>query len=211
MRNFCFICLLLITARLAFSQTQGGFIPEELLRPSRGEAPRYPVDTVIGELGQGRASASAYTFADVVVSALFRGRLDHPVLKPVSVSMQQSYMSALEMIEPKSYRIGGGREEADGAVSFMVRFIGRDYGITGELFIRFEAVQTEIEEKLDDELDEELNDEPDEELAQEPVEKREPAGNWIFEDLILEEASDLNVEQIESRNRYDFSPYERFF
>jgi len=188
MRKVCFISLLIILPSLAFSQTNGGFIPEELLRPARGEALRYPIDTVIGELGQGRASASAYTFADVVVSALFRGRIDHPALKPVSVSMQQSYMSALDMIDRRSYRIGGGREEADGAVSFMVRFIGRDYGITGELFIRFEAIETELE---DDEG--EIN------------------GNWIFEDLILEEAVDLEVEQKESLNRYDFSPYERFF
>jgi len=188
MRKLFFICLLLLMPHLSFSQTRDGSIPEELLRPLRGEALRYPIDTVIGELGQGRASASAYTFADVVISALFRGRIDHPTLSPISVSMQQSYMSALEMIEPKSYRIGGGREETDGAVSFMVRFIGRDYGITGELFIRFEAIETEIE---DDE--------------------GEVNGNWVFEDLILEEAADLESEQNESLHRYDFSPYERFF
>jgi len=187
MRKVYFIYLLLILPSLSFSQTGGGFIPEELLRPARGEAPRYPIDTVIGELGQGRASASAYTFADVVVSALFSGRIDHPVLSPVSASMQQSYMSALETVNPGSYRIGGGREEADGAVSFMVRFIGRDYGITGELFIRFEALQAESDDES------EIN------------------GNWIFEDLILEEARNLESERKESLNRYDFSPYERFF
>jgi len=187
MSFFCITCLIFLIPFLAFSQANDSFIPEELLRPARGETPRYPIDTVIGELGRGRASASAYTFAEVVVSAFFRGRIDHPALSPVSVSMQQSYMSALDMIDRRSYRIGGGREEADGAVSFMVRFIGRDYGITGELFIRFEAIETE----LDDEG--EIN------------------GNWIFEDLILEEAVDLEVEQKESLNRYDFSPYERFF
>jgi len=173
------IYLLLIIPALAFSQTRGGFIPEELLRPSRGETPRYPVDTVIGELGRGRASAAAYTFASSVVSALFSKRIDHPALSSVSASLQQSYMSALDNISPRSYRIGGGREEADGAVSFMIRFIGREYGITGELFIRYET--------------------------------SDAVGNWVFEDLILEEARELENERQESTNRYDFSPYERFY
>jgi hypothetical protein len=188
MRKLSFICLLLIIPAFAFSQGSG-FIPEELLRPGRGEAPRYPVDTVIGELGQSRASAAAYTYANTVVSALFSGRIDHPAFSSLSTSIQQNYMSALDAIGPRNYRIGGGREEADGAVSFMVRFLGREYGVTGELFIRYvtRQVQTEGEGET------------------------ETVGNWVFEDLILEEAKDLESEQQESANRYDFSPYEGFF
>ncbi|MDR2922901.1 MAG: hypothetical protein LBU85_06135, partial [Treponema sp.] len=58
------IGLLFFVHVFAFAQNNsgegGGYIgsiPEELLRPRRGEAPRYPVDTVIGELGQGKAQA----------------------------------------------------------------------------------------------------------------------------------------------------------
>jgi len=186
MRKLSLIYLLLFIPAFAFSQS-GGFIPEELLRPGRGEAPRYPIDTVIGELGQGKASASAYAYANTVISALFSGRIDHPAFSSLSASMQTSYMSALDAIGPRSYRIGGGREETDGAVSFMVRFIGREYGITGELFIRYVTTQIEVGEEI------------------------ETIGSWVFEELILEDAKDLETEQQESENRYDFSPYERFF
>jgi len=186
MRKFGLICLFLIIPVFTFSQS-GGFIPEELLRPGRGEAPRYPIDTVIGELGQGKASASAYAYANIIISALFTGRIDHPAFSSLSSSLQTSYMSALDAIGPRSFRIGGGREEADGAVSFMIRFIGREYGITGELFIRY--VTREIQNG----------------------EESETVGNWVFEELIMEEAKDLESEQQESVNRYDFSPYERFF
>jgi hypothetical protein len=186
MRGIGIFCLLIFLPAFAFSQSSG-VIPEELLRPGRGEAPRYPIDTVIGELGQGKASASAYAYANTVISALFSGRIDHPAFSSLSADMQTSYMSALDAIGPRSYRIGGGREEADGAVSFMVRFIGREYGITGELFIRY--VTREIQNG----------------------EETETVGNWVFEELILEEAKDLESEQQESANRYDFSPYERFF
>jgi len=186
MRNIFFICLFLITPAFMFSQTRGGFIPEDLLRPGRGES-RYPADTVIGELGQGRASTAAYACANSAAGALFSGRPDHSALSSVSASMRESHIRALDAISPRSYRIGGGREEADGSVSFMVRFIGREYGITGELFVRYitRRIQT--------------------------GEGSAVAGNWIFEDLILEEAKDRESEQQESVNRYDFSPYERFF
>ena len=183
MRNVFFICLLLITQVFAFSQTRGGFIPEELLRPGRGEALRYPVDTVIGELGQGRASASAYAYANSAAGALFSGRLDHPALSSLNANLRESSMRALDSIDPRSYRVGGGREEPDGAVSFMVRFIGREYGITGELFIRYVTVRVH----------------------------EGSAGSWVFEDLILEEAKDRESERREPSGRYDFSPYERFF
>jgi hypothetical protein len=84
-------------------------------------------------------------------------------------------------ISPTNYRIGGGRQEADGAFSFLVRFFGRDYGISGELYIR---------------------------LSTRP---NRPSGTWIFEELLFDEARNREVEQQESIYRYDFNPYERFF
>jgi len=115
-----------------------GSIPEELLRPRRGEAPRYPVDTVIGELGQGKASAAAYAFARSVAAGLVTGRMDHPGLAAINPAMLEGYLAALGRINPQNYRLGGGRNEPDGAVSFLVRFIGRERAITGELFVRLE-------------------------------------------------------------------------
>ena len=192
MKVFDIICMIFLISAFAVSQEQEdrvwrGSIPEELLRPGRGEAPRYPVDTVIGELGQGRASAAAFAYANSAASALFMRQIDHPALSSVSAGVRESYMSALDTVNPHSYRIGGGREEADGAVSFMVRFIGREYGMTGELFIRYVTRQIQADDEIT------------------------TVGSWVFEDLILEEARTRESEQQEPKSRFDFSPYERFY
>jgi hypothetical protein len=192
MKVFNIVFLAVFIPAFAVSQEEGraswSSIPEELLRPARGEAPRYPVDTVIGELGQGNVSSSAFAYANSAASALFTGRADHPAFSSVSASVRESYISALGAVNPQSYRIGGGREEADGAVSFMVRFIGREYGITGELFIRYVTIQ--------------IQDDNDEVKT---------VGSWVFEDLILEEAKERESQRQEPKGRFDFSPYERFF
>ncbi|MDR0323969.1 MAG: hypothetical protein LBI12_05960, partial [Treponema sp.] len=98
------------------------------------------------------------------------------------------YFSNIGSITPRNFRIGGGREEPDGAVSFLVRFLGRDYGITGELYIRYVT---------------RLIQEDDGEMAQ--------SGNWVVEELILEEAKRRDSERQEALRFIDFMPYERFF
>jgi hypothetical protein len=181
--------ILLITV---FSQAQEnisrGSIPEELLRPSRGEAPRYPIDTVIGELGQGRASQGAYTFANSISAGLLSGQIGHPALVSINPILREKYLYSLAGIAPRSFRLGGGREEADGAVSFLVRFIGREYGITGELYIRYVTRQVETAGG---------------EVTQ--------LGSWQFDELILEDAKSRNQEMQEPLQLLNFLPYERFF
>jgi len=162
-------------------------IPEELLRPSRAESARYPIDTVIGELGQGSAPASGFSFANYVLSGFLSGQIDNPALTPINSNIRQEHISALSVINPRNFRIGGGREEADGAYSFLVRFIGRDQGITGELYIRYITRSTEVDGEI------------------------VTTGNWAFEELLLEEARDREIEQQESIHRIDLYPYERFF
>jgi hypothetical protein len=51
---------------------------------------------------------------------------------------QEDVSEKLGALEPRKFRIGGGREEADGSVSFLFRFISRDQGIAGELYLRQE-------------------------------------------------------------------------
>jgi hypothetical protein len=187
------LCLFLFTSIFAVSQEHEaqlsrGSIPEELLRPKRGETPHYPVDIVIGELGQGGASDSAFSFANYICSGLLSGNADNTALVSMNSITRESLLSSLEIINPVNYRIGGGREEADGSISFLVRYIGRDQGITGELYIRYVTRQVQRE---------------DEEVR--------TTGSWTFEELLLEEAKDRDVEQQESKNLYDFYPYERFF
>jgi len=111
-------------------------VPEELRRPERGEAPRYPEDLVIGEIGQGSAPLGAYLFAQELISALARNA---PVVERFSSVISEDVFEEIGSLNTRSYRIGGGRNEPDGSVSFLVRFIGRTESITGELFVRSET------------------------------------------------------------------------
>ena len=176
-----------------------GSIPEELLRPRRGEAPRYPVDTIIGELGQGTASDAAYAFARSVAAGLITGRMNHPSLATINPVMREGYLAALGPINPQSARLGSGREEADGAVSFLIRFIGREQAITGELFIRLEE-RRPVQAR-----------EGEQEAPESAAVGTAAVSVWIFEELILEQVRSREVENEETRHRFDFSPYERFF
>jgi hypothetical protein len=215
-------------------------IPQELLRPRRGEAPRYPVDMVIGALGQGDASPEAYATARKTAAALLAGNMNVPVLASVNKVFLEDCMTRLRGINPQSFRLGSGREEPDGSFSFLVRFIGREEGITGELFIRFEERRPKVQSPPP------VKETPPESAALQPEnsqsEAPEPAvsgsaenvsGNenntvaqaaepappvnisvpkiWFFEDLILEEPRNREEENRENRHRFDFSPYERFY
>jgi hypothetical protein len=187
------LSLFLFVSIFAVSQEQAerlsrGSIPEELLRPKRGESPRYPIDTVIGELGKGTASDAAFSYANYIGSGFLSGDKENSALASIDSAVRESLLSALENITPLSLRIGGGRQEADGSVSFLVRFIGKDQGITGELYIRYLTRQSQ---GTDGEV--------------------KTTGNWVFEELLLEEAKDHEVEQKESIYLHDFYPYERFF
>jgi len=227
-RNTVFALLLVFLAGGAFSQTnellQRGSIPEELLRPRRDEAPRYPVDTVIGPIGQGKAPTEAYGLARRIAAALLAGSINSPALSSVKKVFLEGYIDALSVVNPRYFRLGSGREEPDGSVSFLVRFAGREQGITGELFIRFEERVTnpppppkppasKPETEGDDETGEENASIEAEAAEEEPepvyvpiIEKR-----WVFEELILESPRTREEETLENRQRYDFSPYERFF
>ena len=193
MYQLIFFCILLLSPVLAVSQDRDGglsrgSVPEVVIRPGRGESPRYPEDTVIGELGRGSASEASFFYANSIGTGFLSGRLDHPALTSIDRLILESYFSALRAISPLSFRIGGGREEADGAVSFLIRFIGRDQGITGELYIRYVTRQIEGEDGAP-----------------------RSAGSWVFEDLLLDEAARVETANQENNNRNDFYPYERLY
>jgi hypothetical protein len=183
-------CFLFLVFPLIIHAQEGGFsrgsIPAELLRPVRGEAPRYPVDMVIGVLGQGNSSDDAYSFANSVARALLARNMNTPVFSGISSNFPDNYSALLAAVDPRGYRLGGGREQADGSVSYLVRFIGRNQAVTGELYIRY------------------ITQAPDN--AKDAANKNE----WVFEELILEEAKSREEEK-KSSHRYDFLPYERFF
>ncbi|MDR1576516.1 MAG: hypothetical protein LBS37_10970 [Treponema sp.] len=188
-----------------------GSIPEVLLRPQRGEAPRYPSDTVIGALGQGGAPREGYLFARQVASALVAGNAASPSLAAMNRASLESFLSVLNGISPRTYRIGGGREEADGAVSFVVRFVGREQGITGELYIRLQEQTAAPAPEETDSTAEGTEETPAQESAPPPAEPARSARVWVFEDLLLDEPRSRQSEDTETQHRFDFSPYERFF
>jgi len=181
--------LCLISAKGICQETQSRTIPNVLLRPERGESPRYPRDLVIGELGQGEAPDEAYKFARDLLSALTAGVSDAPVLAGTGSLITEELAETILNISPRGYRLGGGRNEADGSVSFLLRFYGTEESITGEMFLRRE----ERKEQKDD--------------IEEIVEVKKES--WILDDFILEERRALS--EIRDSYRYDFSPYERFF
>jgi hypothetical protein len=133
-----FLAVLVLPVYL-FSQNSadiGGTIPEALLLPLRGEAPRYPRDMVIGALGQGTAPDGAWRFANDFVSVLMAGQTSDSILANVNRGLVENFISALDTISPLKYHLGSGRTEPDGSFSFLVRFLGRQQWIAGELYLR---------------------------------------------------------------------------
>jgi len=230
--------LFLLCAVAIFPQDElarRGSIPEELLRPRKDEAPRYPIDTVIGTLGRGQAPQEAFDLAKKAAAAFLAGNMDAPVFAPANKVFVESCMSMLNAINPQFYRIGSGREEPDGSVSFLVRFVGREQGITGELYIRLEerrpepppaAIKPEPPSETEAATEEEAvsetetavegeivaaTPEPPEPPPPPPVQNIPVQKIWLFEDLVLEDARSHEEENKEDRHRFDFSPYERIF
>ncbi|MDR3130195.1 MAG: hypothetical protein LBU18_01475 [Treponema sp.] len=121
-------------------------IPDVVRRPARGEDPRYPRDAVIGELGRGLAQASAYGFARELLSAFLGGTTDQTALAGVNAALKEEINGTLQEIDAGKYRIGGGREEDDGATSFLFRFIGREKGAAGELYLRREEESWQLDD-----------------------------------------------------------------
>jgi hypothetical protein len=179
------LCLLLIVAP-NFGAQEGSpefeSIPEALWQPQRGESPRYPRDLVIGSLARGDVSDGARIFAAQVLAALVAGNREAASLSRLGPMNRDELISAVAAVQPRRYRIGEGREEADGSYSFLIRFLGREFGIAGELYIRYEPVRT-----------------------------ADPAagpGTWFLDDLLLEEQHPLGEA---NEDTYDLPPYERLF
>ena len=126
-------------------------IPELLRRPVRGEAPRYPRDMVIGELGQGTAPERAWRYAQDI--AAFLVAASSPLRSPSGAGVSpedreilNQYVPVLQRVEPRRFNLGGGRTEVDGSVSFLVRFLGRQHWVAGELYLRLEGDNWRLDE-----------------------------------------------------------------
>ena len=148
MRTVCFLLGLWLIPLGVFPQEAA--MSDLLRRPERGEAPRYPQDLVIGELGQGETSDGAYAFARSLLSAVMAGRRDAPVIEDSGSNLTEGIFEEARSIRPRYFRLGGGRTEADGCVSYLLRFIGPEESISGELFLRWAEDPGEERWLLDD-------------------------------------------------------------
>jgi hypothetical protein len=137
-RTVCFLLGLCLITQNLLSQNvvDTQIVPDLLKRPERGESPRYPKDLVIGDLGQGEASEGAYLYARNILSAVAAGRRDAQILTNSGFSFAESIFDNVRSIRPRDSRLGGGKYEPDGCVSFLFRIIGPSESITGELFVR---------------------------------------------------------------------------
>ena len=101
---FFFVYIFFISFSPAHGQARGS-IPEALLRPAWGESSRYPVDIVIGEMGQGRAPYAAFTYASSLAAGLLSGQTSHPALASINPALRDNYLRALAGISPRSFRL----------------------------------------------------------------------------------------------------------
>jgi len=223
--------LFLLAAGVLIAQSAGlddgaqfGTVPAELLRPRRDEPLRLPTDTVIGPMGPGRASAETYAFARSVAAALVSGNPNAQILSSVDSLFLEEFLAALEVVEPRSFRLGSGENIPDGSVSFLARFIGRDMGITGELFVR--QVERRIPLPPDPvaapppappadangdgaDADDYEGEEPP--APPEPEQRFATETVWVFDDLILESPRTREEENLYARPAFDVPSYHRLF
>ena len=201
----CLLFFFTLLSQGIFSQ-EARTIPDALRRPERGEAARYPQDLVIGELGRGQAPDGAYWYAQDLLEALVKDNSNAPAMANTGTILTASMLEDIKSLEPRVYRLGGGRTEPDGTVSFLIRFVGSTESLTGELYIRLEETPVPVPNPPSPEPES-----PDQESTEQRAEAPQvPAvTRWILDDLILEEKRAIT--ELRDGYRYDFSPYERFF
>ncbi|MDR2516518.1 MAG: hypothetical protein LBC88_03950, partial [Spirochaetaceae bacterium] len=117
-------------------------IPDAVLSPRRMGEGRAPRDTVIGDLGQGDAPEEAYRAARNVLAAIQRNGRDSALFRGFNSIRLAELFDGVAAVSPERFRVGGGRIMPDGSVSFLFRFIGREKGVAGELYLRQDRAAT---------------------------------------------------------------------
>ena len=174
-------------------------LPPELLRPRYGEDPFFPRDYVIGKIGRCDASEESYRYARLIIANLAAG---DGKTEGVQFSEQKRLYvrQNIGILGTRTWRVGGGRVEPDGSVSFLIRFLGRENSITGELYLRKEEPKAGAEEKEDVKGDDIIDD----------ITADEETVFWLVDDILLEPPRSL-AEGKFGPSGADMMPYERFF
>ena len=163
MRRFCLAAIILFVSvfflpELIPSQEYEvpSTIPEQLRRPLRTEAPRFPRDRVIGELGQGTAPDGAWRYAQGIGAFFIRSSVSRNLNSSLISTEDSDFLRVnfpvMETFEPRTFHLGGGRTEIDGSVSFLIRFLGREEWIAGELYLHMVGANWRLDELVLEEL-----------------------------------------------------------
>jgi hypothetical protein len=67
------------------------------------------------------------------------GQMGNSIRVSMNSRLVENFLFTLDTINPLKYHLGSGRTEPDGTVSFLVRFLGREQWIAGELYLRLEG------------------------------------------------------------------------
>jgi hypothetical protein len=135
------ISLLFFLIPVVFAQAPGGepsALPPDILRPQYEEEARFPRDYVIGRLGRGDAGEESYQAAKRIMAGLVSENAAS-TLVDLPGGKRAAVLDNIRALGPRVWRIGGGRNEPDGSVSFLIRFLGREQSITGELYLRYQV------------------------------------------------------------------------
>jgi hypothetical protein len=102
--------------------------------PIGSETPRLPRDYLIGPLGAGNGKSDAYREALRIATELSAGKSIRPFIAKNSSVDERELLDRLSALgQAPSVRVGSPAEEAEGGVSYLVRFLGRDASFSGEL------------------------------------------------------------------------------
>ncbi|OHE77054.1 MAG: hypothetical protein A2413_08080 [Treponema sp. RIFOXYC1_FULL_61_9] len=105
----------------------------DLIIPGGTERARLPFDFAIGELGERAADSAAYRFALSFASDLSSSKDVSALFLERGKTESEAAAVLLRPIAPKSVRLGGGMPVDGGSYSFLVRFLGEESSVTGEL------------------------------------------------------------------------------
>jgi hypothetical protein len=103
--------------------------------PTGSETIRLPQDFVIGKIGDEGVEPNAYRFAVDFLSSVAKSEEVMRFYTERGRQEAKSIAPLLAPLLPASVRVGGGSVEGEGGVSFLVRFVGKDHSVSGELHL----------------------------------------------------------------------------